>query len=416
MSKPMKPIQLDQVSQILNQDKCIEIIQGLYQGKPLLGAGGLLTSLVKDFTQLALESEMDCHLLENSLEQGNNRRNGLTTKTMKTASGSFELETPRDRNGTFEPQLIKKRQTILNEELDNKILGLYALGTSYEGIAGHLQEIYGVEVSAATISSVTDKLMPQLNEWRSRPLEAIYAIVFLDAMFFKVRQDNKVTTKVVYNIMGINQNGHKDILGFYACESEGAHFWLGVLNDLKTRGMKDILISCIDGLKGFPEAINTVFPKTEIQLCIVHQIRNSLKYVASKDQKTFMVDLKTIYQADSRDVAEYNLLGLEEKWGKKYPMVIKSWQQNWDNLATYFKYSSEVRKLIYTTNPIEGFHRQVRKYTKTKGAFTSENALFKLVFCAIKQITAKWNMPIPNWAVTVSQLDIFFPDRLNFKL
>lgn len=416
MSKPMKPIQLDKVSQILNQDKCMEIIQGLYQGKPLLGPSGLLTSLVKDFTELALEGEMDYHLLENSLEQGSNRRNGINTKTMKTATGSFELETPRDRNGSFEPQLIKKRQTILNEELDNKILALYALGTSYEGIAGHLQEIYGVEVSAATISSVTDKLMPQLNEWRSRPLEAMYAIVFLDAMFFKVRQDNKVTTKVVYNIMGIDQNGHKDILGFYACESEGSHFWLGVLNDLKTRGMRDILISCIDGLKGFPEAINTVFPKTEIQLCIVHQIRNSLKHVASKDQKSFMVDLKMIYQAESRDVAEYNLLRLEEKWGKKYPMVIKSWQQNWDNLATYFKYSGEVRKLIYTTNPIEGFHRQVRKYTKTKGAFTSENALFKLVFCAIKQITAKWNMPIPNWAVTVSQLDIFFPDRLNFKV
>ncbi|WP_341758803.1 IS256 family transposase [Candidatus Tisiphia endosymbiont of Ditula angustiorana] len=394
----------------------MEIIQGLYQGKPLLGPSGLLTSLVKDFTELALEGEMDSHLLENSLEQGSNRRNGINTKTMKTATGSFELETPRDRNGSFEPQLIKKRQTILNEELDNKILALYALGTSYEGIAGHLQEIYGVEVSAATISSVTDKLMPQLNEWRSRPLEAMYAIVFLDAMFFKVRQDNKVTTKVVYNIMGIDQNGHKDILGFYACESEGSHFWLGVLNDLKTRGMRDILITCIDGLEGFPEAINTVFPKTEIQLCIVHQIRNSLKHVASKDQKSFMVDLKMIYQAESRDVAEYNLLRLEEKWGKKYPMVIKSWQQNWDNLATYFKYSGEVRKLIYTTNPIEGFHRQVRKYTKTKGAFTSENALFKLVFCAIKQITAKWNMPIPNWAVTVSQLDIFFPDRLNFKV
>ncbi|WP_367364807.1 IS256 family transposase [Candidatus Tisiphia endosymbiont of Nedyus quadrimaculatus] len=394
----------------------MEIIQGLYQGKPLLGPSGLLTSLVKDFTELALEGEMDYHLLENSLEQGSNRRNGINTKTMKTATGSFELETPRDRNGSFEPQLIKKRQTILNEELDNKILALYDLGTSYEGIAGHLQEIYGVEVSAATISSVTDKLMPQLNEWRSRPLEAMYAIVFLDAMFFKVRQDNKVTTKVVYNIMGIDQNGHKDILGFYACESEGSHFWLGVLNDLKTRGMRDILITCIDGLKGFPEAINTVFPKTEIQLCIVHQIRNSLKHVASKDQKSFMVDLKMIYQAESRDVAEYNLLRLEEKWGKKYPMVIKSWQQNWDNLATYFKYSGEIRKLIYTTNPIEGFHRQVRKYTKTKGAFTSENALFKLVFCAIKQITAKWNMPIPNWAVTVSQLDIFFPDRLNFKV
>ena len=214
--------------------------------------------------------------------------------------------------------------------------------------------------------------------------------------------------------MGISSSGHKDILGFYACESEGAHFWLSVLNDLKARGVEDILIACIDGLKGFPEAINTAFPKTEVQLCIVHQIRNSLKFVASKNQKEFMVDLKTVYQAASKDAAEYNLLALDEKWGKKYPMVIKSWQANWDNLSTYFKYSAEVRKLIYTTNPIEGFHRQVRKYTKTKGAFTSENALFKLVFCAIKQVTAKWNMPIQNWALAISQLDIYFPNRLNF--
>jgi putative transposase len=254
-----------------------------------------------------------------------------------------------------------------------------------------------------------------LNEWRGRALESVYAILFLDAMFFKVRQDNKVVTKVVYNIMGITTTGRKEILGFYASESEGSHFWLSVLNDLKARGVEDILIACIDGLKGFPESINSAFPKTEIQLCIVHQIRNSLKNIASKHQKEFMVDLKTVYQASSKDVAEYNLLQLEEKWGKKYPMVIKSWQQNWEHLATYFKYSNEIRRLIYTTNPIEGFHRQIRKYTKTKGAFTSENALFKLVFCAIKQITQKWNMPIPNWALTISQLDIFFPDRLNFK-
>ena len=391
-----------------------EIIKGLYAGKPLLGEGGLLTNLVKALTQIALQGEMDHHLNESSLEQGSNRGNGISTKTVKTGSGTFDLEVPRDRNGSFEPQLVKKRQTILNEELDNKILALYSLGTSYDGIASHLADICGFDVSSATISSVTDKLVPMLNEWRSRPLEAVYAVVFLDAMFFKVKQDNKVVTKSIYNIMGINESGYKEILGFYACESEGAHFWLSVLNDLKTRGVNDILIACIDGLKGFPEAINTAFPKTEVQLCVVHQIRNSLKNVASKNQKEFMVDLKTVYQASSKDTAEYNLLQLEEKWGEKYPMVIKSWQQNWENLSTYFKYSAEVRRLIYTTNPIEGFHRQVRKYTKTKGAFTSENALFKLVFCAIKQITAKWNMPISNWALTISQLDIYFPNRLNF--
>jgi transposase-like protein len=391
-----------------------EIIAGLYQGKPLLGSGGLLTKLVKDLTELSLQGEMDAHLSESSLEAGSDRRNGVSKKTMKTGSGTFELEVPRDRNSSFEPQIIKKRQTVLNEELDNKILALYGLGSSYEQIASHLQEIYGVEVSSATISSVTDKLMPLLNEWRSRPLETSYAVIFLDAMFFKVKQDNKVITKVLYNVMGMSGSGHKDILGFYACESEGSHFWLTVLNDLKARGVEDVLIACVDGLKGFPEAITTAFPNTEVQLCVVHQIRNSLKYVASKNQKEFMVDLKTVYQAQNKDVAEYNLLKLEEKWNSKYPMVIKSWQQNWDNLSTYFKYSAEVRRLIYTTNPIEGFHRQVRKYTKTKGAFTSENALFKLVFSAIKAITAKWNVPVQNWALTVSQLDIYFPNRLKF--
>ena len=414
MNKPSKTELPDQVASLINQDSCAEIIRGLYQGKQLLGQNGLLTSLVKDLTKIALQGEMDAHLSNNSLEQGNNRRNGIGTKTMKTSSGSFELEVPRDRNGSFEPQLIKKRQTILNEELDNKILALYGLGTSYDGIASHLQEIYGVEVSQATISAVTDKLVPMIAEWRSRPLEAIYTVVFLDAMFFKVKQDNKVTTKAIYNIMGINQEGRKDIIGFYACESEGSHFWLGVLNDLKARGVEDILIACVDGLKGFPEAINTAFPRTEVQLCIVHQIRNSIKHVASKNQKEFILDLKTVYQAETKDLAEHNLLMLDEKWGRKYPIVIKSWNNNWDNLSSYFKYSAEIRKLIYTTNPIEGFHRQVRKYTKTKGAFTSENALFKLVFCAIKQITAKWNMPISNWSLAISQLDIYFPDRLKF--
>jgi transposase-like protein len=411
---PISDRDIAQTTQLLSPEKCSEIINGMYEGKPLLGRDGLLTSLVKEFTQMALNAEMSAHLEENSLESGGNRRNGFNSKTVKTASGSFELDTPRDRNGTFEPHLIKKRQTILTEELDSKILALYSLGSSYEGISSHLQDIYGVEVSSSTISSVTDKLIPMISEWRARPLESLYVMTFLDAMFFKVRQDNKVITKVVYNVMGINETGHKEILGFYTCESEGASFWLCVLNDLKARGVEDILIACVDGLKGFPEAINTAFPKTEVQLCIVHQIRNSFKLVASKNQKEFIKDLKLVYQAPNRDVAETNLLGLDEKWGKKYPMVIKSWQNNWDNLSTYFKYSDEVRRLIYTTNPIEGFHRQVRKYTKTKGAFTSENALLKLIYCAIKQISAKWNKPIPNWALTISQIDIYFPNRLAF--
>ena len=399
----------------LHPEALKEIIKGLYQGKPLLGSQGLLTQIAKDLTELALQGEMEAHLIEESLEQGSNRRNGINTKTMKTGAGSFELEVPRDRNSTFEPQLVKKRQTTLTEELDGKILALYGLGTSYSDISSHLQDIYGVEVSQATISAVTDKLLPQISEWRNRPLESVYAIVFLDAMFFKARHENKIVTKAIYNIMGINQSGHKEILGFYSAQAEGSHFWLGVLNDLKARGVEDILIACIDGLKGFPEAIQVAFPHTEVQLCVVHQIRNSIKHVASKNQKEFMVDLKTVYQAETKDLAEYKLLTLEEKWGEKYPMVIKSWQNNWDNLTTYFKYSSDVRGLIYTTNPIEGFHRQVRKYTKTKGAFTSENALFKLIFCAINKIADKWNQPLHNWALTISQLDIYFPNRLNIK-
>lgn len=380
-----------------------ELQAGLYAGKPLVGKEGLLAPMIKELVELSLQGEMESHLSESGLESGANRRNGLSNKMVKSAVGDFELSTPRDRNCSFEPELVKKRQTVLSDELDNKILSLYALGNSYDDISKHIAEIYGLEVSDAKISSITDKLVPKLTAWRNRPLESSYAILFLDAMFFKVKQDNKVQSRAIYNIMGIDLTGKKDILGFWSCESEGSHFWLGVLNELKARGVEDILISCIDGLKGFPEAINTAFPRTEIQTCIVHQIRNSLKYVASKHAREFMQDLKTVYQADTKDMAEHNLLSLDEKWGKKYPIIIKSWQNNWDNLTTYFKYSEEIRRLIYTTNPIEGFHRQVRKYTKTKGAFTSDNALFKLLFCAINQITDKWTMPVKNWPSIISQ-------------
>ena len=235
-------------------------------------------------------------------------------------------------------------------------------------------------------------------------------------MFFKARENGLVKTKAVYNILGINQDGVKDILGFYVAESEGANFWLGVLTDLQARGIKDILIASIDGLKGFPEAIQTIFPKTEIQLCVVHQIRNSLKYVVSKEQKPFMVDLKKVYQADTKELAEAHFLELEEKWGKRYPAVIRSWSGNWENLTNYFKYSKDIRKIVYTTNPIEGFHRQVRKFTKTKGAFTSENALFKLMYCACEKIKKRWVRPLQNWALTIGQLDLHFPDRLQLPL
>jgi len=384
-----------------------EAIQKLKSGQALLGEKGVLTPLIKQIIEASLEAEIGHHMDECDTSGVTNRRNGKTTKTVQTAHGPIDLDTPRDRAGTFEPEIVKKRQTILNESLDDKVLGLFGLGMSYQDIRNHMQEMYGTEISQGLLSKITDKLLPVITDWRNRSLEPIYPIVFLDAMFFKVRENNKVSTKAVYNIIGVTQSGCKEILGFYLAESEGANFWLGVLNDLKARGVEDILIACIDGLTGFPEAIAASFPKTEIQLCIVHQIRNSLKYIVSKDQKPFMADLKTVYKAETKELAEQRLLELDENWGKKYPMVIRSWENKWDELSAYFKYSEEIRRLIYTTNPIEGFHRQVRKYTKSKGAFTSENALVKLVYCASQQIGKKWNQPMHNWALIVSQLDIY---------
>ena len=391
-----------------------QIVEEIKAGKSLLGKDGLLTPLIKSALEATLEGELESHLSETRTHK--NRRNGKAKKVVKHSTGSFELETPRDREGSFEPEIVKKRQTVLNEALDEKILGLFSIGMSYDDMRKYLSEMYGVELSAAKISTVTDKLIPVITEWRSRPLETIYPIIFLDAMFFKTREEGKVIQKAVYNILGINQQGRKEILGFYAAETEGANFWLSVLNDLRNRGVEDILIACVDRLTGFPEAIQSAFPKTEVQLCVVHQIRQSIRYVASKDQKAFLKDLRTVYAADTKDQAEQNLLLLDEKWGAKYPIVLKSWQTKWDYLSAYFKYTKPVRRLIYTTNPIEGFHRQVRKYTKSKGAFTSENALYKLIYSAIQQIKKKWNMPVREWAETISQLDIYFEGRLNVGL
>ena len=384
-------------------------------GKSLFGKDGAFAPLLKEFLEAALEAELDEHLDDAERDSGN-RKNGRTPKRLKTADGTIDIETPRDRSSTFDPQIVKKRETILAESLEQKIIGMYGHGMSFRDISAHIKDMYDTDISAATLSAITDKIIPLVKEWQNRPLEAVYCIVWLDAMFYKVKEEGRVINRCVYNILGINAEGRKDLLGMYVSESEGANFWLSVLTNLQQRGISDILIACIDNLKGFAEAIATVYPHTEVQTCIVHQIRNSLKYVASKDQKPFIADLKPVYQAVSKDEAEQQLLELEVKWGKKYPIVIESWNRNWDKLSTFFKYPSAIRKLIYTTNTIEGFHRQIRKVTKTKGAFTSDMALLKLIYLATQNIQKKWTQPLQNWSITVSQLSIIFSGRLKLEL
>jgi transposase-like protein len=390
-------------------------LRQLRTGKSLYGKDGAFAPLLKSFLEAALEGELDAHLDESERQDGN-RRNGKATKTVQTSAGPVELETSRDRNATFDPEIVKKRETILANTLESKIIGMYGLGVSFRDISSHLKETYDADISHATLSAITDRVIPAIKEWQARPLESVYCIVWLDAMHYKVKDEGKIVSRAVYHILGINAEGRKDLLGMYVAESEGANFWLGVLSDLKTRGVEDILIACIDALKGFAEAIQNIFPKTEIQSCIVHQIRNSLKYVASKDQKLFMSDLKQVYKSTTKDLAEQQLDVLDEKWGKKYPLVIKSWRTNWNKLSAYFKYEPAIRTLIYTTNTIEGFHRQVRKVTKTKGAFPSDMALLKLIYLAYRNIRKKWTHPLQNWGLTVSQLAIWFEGRLKLAL
>lgn len=390
-----------------------EALKAIQSGKPLMGKEGVLTPLIKNLTEAALEGELESHLGQEIIA---NRRNGKSNKTIKSLNGNFELNSPRDRAGTFSPKMVKKHQTTLNDELEQKIIALYGLGMSYKDICAHLQDIYGLEVSVGTLSAVTDKIIHTVKEWQARPLESIYPIVWLDAIHYKIREDGKVVNKAVYTILGVNLEGRKEVLGLYISENEGANFWLQVLTDLSNRGVNDILIACIDGLKGFPEAIETIFPLTEVQLCIVHQIRNSLKYVGSKNQKEFMVDLKRVYKASTKDLAESELDTLEDKWNGKYPIVIKSWQNNWERLSQYFKYPQDIRRIIYTTNTIEAVHRQFRKLTKTKGAFPNQNSLLKLLYMGIQNASKKWTMPIQNWSLTISQLAIFFEGRLDKEL
>lgn len=359
-----------------------EFAAQLKAGKGIDGKDGALTPLIKQLTEMALQAELETHLSQD-LER--NRKNGTSSKTMKSTNGTFELETPRDRNGSFEPELVKKNQTHMSDELESKILSLFALSNSYAQIADHIEDMYSAHFSKPAITAIIDKLIPKLEEWKKRPLESIYPFVYLDAIHYKVRDEGHYVSKAFYTVLGVNLEDKKEILGLYLNESEGAKLWLQVLTDLQNRGVQEIiLIASVDGLKGFPEAINSVFPEAEVQLCIVHQIRNSLKYVASKNQKQFAGELKKVYQAFTKEEAELELDKLEEKWGKKYPIIFDSWRNKWDNLSNYFKYAEPIRKVIYTTNIIESVHRQFRTLTKTKGAFPNDNSLLKLLYAGIQ--------------------------------
>ena len=390
-------------------------LEQFMSGKSLFGKDGAFAPMLKSFIEKALEAEMESHLSEEE-RAGGNKRNGKGKKKIKSGFGSFEIDTLQDRHSSFEPDLVKKRQTILADNLSEKIIGLYGLGMSYRDISSHIKEMYDTDISHTVLSQITDRIIPDVKAWQSRPLDSLYCIVWLDAMHYKVKVDGKIEHKALYNILGINKEGYKEVLGMYISESEGANFWLQVLTDLQNRGLEDILIACTDNLKGFTNAILSVFPKTQVQLCIVHQIRNSLKYIASKDQKEFMRDLKKVYRAVNKEVAEEELLNLEEKWGQKYPVVIESWQRNWEELSQYFQYTEPIRKIIYTTNAVEGFHRQVRKVTKTKGAFTNDMSLLKLVYLATKNIEKKWTAPLHNWSLTIQQFYIKFGDRIPLAI
>lgn len=379
----------------------------------------MLKNLFKDTLQEIFEAEIDEHLgypkHSNQGDNSGNSRNGYSKKTLKTRFGETEIRIPRDRQGDFKPRIIKKYETTSNQ-LEDQIIAMYAKGMSTRDIEDHMKEIYGIEVSSAMVSKITDKILPMVTEWQSRPLDRIYPIVFLDAIHFKVRKENRVVNKAAYSVLGINLNGQKEVLGIWIGENESASFWLGVLNDLKSRGVEDILIACKDGLTGFTEAINTVFPYTEIQLCIIHQIRNCLKYVSYKEQKVLMADLKKVYQALTIEEAEMAFDEFKDKWGKKHPIIIRSWESNWVELTTYFKYPHEIRRMIYTTNTVEGYHRQLRKVTKTKTAYPTDESLIKIIYLATMDISKKWNMPVREWKSCISQFAIYFSDRLKADL
>lgn len=392
-----------------------ELIKDYQKPEDIIGENGILKQLTKAIIERTLSAELTHHLgYEKHAPEGKNKgnsRNGKSAKTLKSDLGNLPIEVPRDRNGEFEPQLIKKGQRRFNG-FDDKILSMYARGMTTRDIQAHLLDIYKVEVSAELISSVTAEVIEEVKEWQNRPLEEIYPIVYFDAIRVKVRDEGHVINKAAYLAIGVRLDGIKDILGIWLEKEEGAKFWLKVITELQNRGLKDIFIACVDGLKGFPEAIESVFPGAQVQVCIVHMVRNSLRYVSYKDRKKLAADLKSTYQAVTEEQALDALRALEQKWDSRYPMIAKSWRNNWSRLNPFFAYPPEIRRAIYTTNAIESLNNALRKVTKNRGAFPTDEAAIKLLYMALRNVMKKWTMPIRNWGTVINQMSIIFEDRI----
>jgi len=400
------PITKEIIDQLLNEYK---------KPEDLLGADGLLQQLTKALIERALDGELTHHLgykkHDASGDLTGNSRNGTSPKTIKSKRGQTEIEVPRDRNSTFEPQLIKKNQTRF-DGFDEKIVSLYARGMTTREIQGHLQEIYGTEISPALVSAATEAVLAEVRTWQSRPLDAVYPILYLDALVVKVKENGRVINKAVYLVIGVNLQGLKEVLGIWIAETEGAKFWLSIVTELQTRGVEDVFIACVDGLKGFPEAIEAVFPKTQVQLCLVHLLRHSLSYVSYKERKEVAADLKLIYTAATLTEAENRLLEFVEKWENRYPVVARSWQSNWARIVPMFAFTPEIRRAIYTTNAIESLNFSLRKIIKNRALFPNDDAVLKILFLALRNIAKKWTMPIPNWSAAMNQFAILFEERV----
>ena len=399
-----------------------EMMQGYLKENDIsIKSGNDVNSIMRDMMSVLLEGALDEELNEElgyskydyRNKETDNSRNGHSRKTMRTSYGDMDIAIPRDRKGEYEPQLIPKYQNTVTQDMEEKIISMYAKGMTTGDIEAHLKELYDLDISDSTISRITDKIMPLVKEWQERPLQEIYAVVYMDAIHYHVRSEGRIVKRAVYIALGIDMDGKKDVIGMYVGENEGAKFWLSIINGLKNRGVQDILIACVDGLNGFPQAIEAVYPKTEIQQCIIHQIQNTTNYVSYKDLKKLMADLKMVYAAPDEAAALEELESFGEKWNSKYPKIYKSWSEHWATLSTYFKYPNEVRKLIYTTNAIEGFNRQLRKVTKSRTVFPSDDSLLKMLYLATMDITKKWTGRRRDWSQIRAQLEIYFEERLE---
>jgi len=377
---------------------------------------GALKEMFRDVLQESLEAEMDEALgygkYDNMEKINDNSRNGYSKKTVKTELGPIQIDIPRDRKGDFEPKIVPKHQRSVNG-IEDKILGLYATGMTTRDISEQIKELYGVDISAETVSNITNRILPLVSEWQNRPLENAYSFVFMDAIHYKVREDKQIIVKAAYVVIGVNLDGEKEVLGIWIGANESSKFWLSVLNDLKNRGVQNVLIFCVDGLNGFKEAIGATFPFAKIQRCIIHQIRSSMKYIPYKDRKVFVADLKGIYKAVNEEVALENLLSLKDRWSNKYPNAVKSWEDNWDNLSTFFAFPDNIRRIIYTTNVIESLNSQFRKVTKTKLIFPNDDSLLKMLYLAVERVAKKWTRNYPDWDLVINQLNIVFSDILD---